>query len=69
MKGAVIQKGSCIINSIIGWKCKIGPWAHLNSLTVLGEDVTVKEMCILSGVKVCTHKSIDKSILQPQNII
>lgn len=69
MKGAFIKKGACITNSIVGWKCRIGAWVHLSNLTVLGEDVTIKDMCILNGVKVCPHKSIDKSYLQPQNVI
>jgi mannose-1-phosphate guanylyltransferase len=42
--------GKCVINdsayvegSIIGWKSKIGRWARLDGLCVLGEDVTVSD--------------------------
>lgn len=69
MQGTTIQKGACISNAIVGWKCKVGSWVHLKSLTVLGEDVTVKDTVVLNGAMVCPHKTVDKSYFEPTNII
>ncbi|OHT10123.1 Nucleotidyl transferase family protein [Tritrichomonas foetus] len=69
MANSVIGKGSCIQGSIVGWKNKIGSWVHLNSLCVFGEDVTIKDKCILNGVMVCPHKTIDQCYYQPEKII
>ena len=67
--GTTIHKGSCIQGSIVGWNCNICPWVHLNRLCILGEDVTVKDRCILNGALVCPHKTIDQCYFQPEKII
>jgi len=47
-----------IEGSIIGWKCKIGKWVRINGLTVLGEDVELKDECYLNGTMILPHKAI-----------
>jgi len=44
----IIGQNSLIENSIIGWKSHIGKWCRIQELSVLGEDVTVKDEIILS---------------------
>ena len=38
-----VGNGTYIENTIISWKCKIGSWARIEGLTVLAEEVTVKD--------------------------
>lgn len=54
MEGSVLDKHSCVLNSIIGLNCKVGPWARIDgepeadrpvkghiTTSVLATDVTV----------------------------
>ena len=61
LAGSVIQSHSCIKGSIIGWRCKIGRWVWIEDLTVLGENVQIKDELYLKGVLICPNKEISKS--------
>ncbi|CAL0314864.1 unnamed protein product [Lupinus luteus] len=39
MQRAWIKKHACISGSIIGWHSTVGQWAHVENMTILGEDV------------------------------
>ena len=67
--GAVIGSGVCIDTCIIGWRSKIGNWARLAQMCVLGEDVTVKDKMVLNGVIVCPHRIIDHCYYSPDKVI
>jgi len=68
--GSVSLNDGCYIrNSIIGWHSKIGRWARLQDMCVLGEDVTVRDEVCLNGAIICPHKSIDKDELEKDKII
>jgi mannose-1-phosphate guanylyltransferase len=69
MAGAVIGVGTLIIDSIVGWRGKIGRWVTLSSHTLLGEDVTVKDRLVLVGTAVLPHKSVERSYFEPNIII
>lgn len=69
MEGTTIGRGTLIQDSIVGWHGKIGSWVHVNSLCVFGDDVTVRDKCVLNGVIVCPHRVVDKSYYQPDKII
>ena len=68
-EGAVIGSGVCIDTCIIGWRSKIGNWARLAEMCVLGADVTVKDKMVLNGVTVCPHRVIDHCYYQPDKVI
>lgn len=65
----VIYSNSWLENCIVGWKCVIGKWVRMERMTVLGENVTVNDECYLYGVQVLPHKSITKSIYEPQIVM
>ena len=46
-QNCVVGENSYIDGSIIGWKSNIGKWCRIQELSVLGEDVTVKDEMLL----------------------
>lgn len=64
-----IKPHAWIKDSIIGWRCTVGSWARLDAVTVLGEDVEVKDELYLNGARVLPHKSITASVQEPQIIM
>ena len=46
-QNCVVGENSYIEGSIIGWKSHIGKWCRIQELSVLGEDVTVKDEMLL----------------------
>jgi len=58
-----------IQGSLIGWKSTIGKWVRINGLTVIAEDVQVKDECFLNGIMVLPHKGVTTSFLNPGHII
>ena len=46
-QNCVVSENSYIDGSIIGWKSHIGKWCRIQELSVLGEDVTVKDEMLL----------------------
>ena len=43
--------------------------ARLENVTVLGQDVNVKDEIYLNGVRILPHKSISTSVPEPQIIM
>ena len=54
---------------IVGWQSRVGQWARCENVTVLGEDVKVKDEIYLNGVRVLPHKSIKESLPDPQIVM
>lgn len=69
MSGATLRSHSCITSSIVGWRSVIGSWVRMEGVTVLGEDVQVKDELYINGGKVLPHKSISASIPEPAIIM
>ncbi|EFJ24691.1 hypothetical protein SELMODRAFT_267755 [Selaginella moellendorffii] len=69
MRGAQIRKHSCVSGSIIGWHSKLGQWTRIENMTVLGEDVQVKDELYSNGGVVLPHKEIKTSILKPEIVM
>lgn len=69
LEGARISSHSWLDSCIVGWKCHVGRWVRMENVTVLGEDVIVKDELYLNGVKVLPHKSIGASVSEPQIIM
>jgi mannose-1-phosphate guanylyltransferase len=69
MEGCVVKSHAWIKSAIVGWRCTIGAWARLEGITVLGEDVMVKDELYLNGARVLPHKSIKASVPEPTIIM
>ena len=64
-----ISYHSWLESCIVGWRCHVGRWVRMENVTVLGEDVIVKDELYLNGAKVLPNKSIGNSIPEPQIIM
>ncbi|WVO17320.1 mannose-1-phosphate guanyltransferase [Cryptococcus depauperatus] len=69
MSNATIREHSWIANSIIGWNSTVGRWTRVENITVLGDDVTIKDELYVNGASVLPHKSISSSITEPRIVI
>jgi len=69
MKGARVKSHAWLESCIIGWQSKVGMWSRLENVTVLGEDVNVKDEIYLNGVRILPHKTIKESCPEPQIIM
>jgi mannose-1-phosphate guanylyltransferase len=61
LNGAKVKKHSWVCDSIIGWKSTVGAWVRMEGLTVLGEDVQIKDELFINGTIILPHKSIGES--------
>lgn len=64
-----IKAHSWVSDSIIGWQSVIGKWVRMEGLTVLAEDVVVKDELYLNGCIVLPHKGITSSLPEKGAII
>ncbi|XP_071536489.1 mannose-1-phosphate guanylyltransferase catalytic subunit beta-like isoform X1 [Panulirus ornatus] len=69
LRGATIKSHTWLENCIIGWKCIVGQWVRMENVSVLGEDVIVKDELYVNGGMVLPHKSIGASVLEPKIIM
>lgn len=69
MKDATVKSHSWVHNSIIGWKSAVGRWVRMEGVSVLGENVNVKDEIYLNGAKVLPHKSLSESIPEPNVVM
>eukprot|EP00753_Platysulcus_tardus_P022584 PLAT9788.1.p2 GENE.PLAT9788.1~~PLAT9788.1.p2 ORF type:complete len:388 (-),score=156.51 PLAT9788.1:174-1337(-) len=69
MAGAVIRSHSWIKSSIIGWQSTVGRWCRIEGVTVLGEDVHIKDELFINGGMILPHKTIKESIAEPGTIV
>ncbi|CAH1783780.1 unnamed protein product [Owenia fusiformis] len=69
LKGATIKSHSWLESCIIGWTSTVGQWARMENVTVLGEDVIVKDELYINGGRILPHKSIGASVPEPQIIM
>ncbi|WWC65236.1 mannose-1-phosphate guanyltransferase [Kwoniella dejecticola CBS 10117] len=66
LSNAVVRDHAWIANSIIGWNSNVGRWTRVENITVLGDDVTIKDELYVNGASVLPHKSISTSITEPR---
>lgn len=59
MAGATVSDYSLVTGSIIGWKSSIGKWCRVTGLSVIAEDVQVKDDTYLNGTKILPHKGVN----------
>lgn len=69
LRGATIKSHAWLESCIIGWGSRVGKWARMENVTVLGEDVNVKDEIYLNGVRVLPHKGIGASLPEPQIVM
>ncbi|KXJ30222.1 mannose-1-phosphate guanyltransferase beta-B [Exaiptasia diaphana] len=69
LRDSVIKSHSWIQSSIIGWRSQVGQWVRMEGVSVLGEDVTVKDELYINGGRILPHKSISNSSPDPQIIM
>ncbi|KAA8534168.1 hypothetical protein F0562_031639 [Nyssa sinensis] len=69
MRGVRIKKHACLSSSIIGWHSTVGQWARVENMTILGEDVHVRDEIYSNGGVVLSHKEIKSSILKPEIVM
>lgn len=66
---AIVHSNSWLESCIIGWRCNVGQWVRMEGITVLGEDVIVKDETYINGGQVLPHKNIGDSVRTPQIIM
>lgn len=59
MAGAKVGTASYIDGSIVGWKSEVHNWCRVMNVTVIAEDVKIKDCTFLNGTKVLPHKDVD----------
>lgn len=65
----LIFKNAWVKDSIIGWYSSVGRWARIDNITVLGEDVHVKDEIFVNGGSVLPHKSVGENIMEPRIVM
>ena len=68
LEGTKVHRGAWIKSSLVGWHSSIGKWARLEAGTVLGEDVTIADDCLVQSAIVFPHKGV-KDYPKPNEII
>jgi len=69
LEGSEVKDYSFMDGSILGWKSTIGKWCRVTSLTVIAEDVQVKDQTYLNGTKILPHKGVNGSHPEAGKII
>ncbi|KAF5289563.1 hypothetical protein FQA39_LY15010 [Lamprigera yunnana] len=69
LSDAKIRSHSWLENCIIGWHCCVGRWVRMEGISVLGDDVIVKDELYINGGQVLPHKNISSSVPEPQIIM
>jgi mannose-1-phosphate guanylyltransferase len=69
LEGSRVKDHSWVYSSIVGWHSTVGRWCRLEGVTVLGEDVNVKDEIFINGGRILPHKSISDNITEPQIIM
>lgn len=69
MRDAKVKSHARLESCIIGWESVVGQWSRLENVTVLGQDVQIKDEVYVNGAKVLPHKTIKESIHEPKVIM
>lgn len=64
-----IKPHAYVKNSIIGWNSTVGRWARVENVSVLGDDVEVKDEIYVNGGRVLPHKTIAGNVEKPEIIM
>ncbi|KAI9092593.1 nucleotide-diphospho-sugar transferase [Phlyctochytrium arcticum] len=69
MSNSTISNNAMVKHSIVGWSSRVGQWARLDRITVLGEDVSIADEICLNGACVLPHKSVSENIMEPRIVM
>lgn len=69
MENCTVKSHSRIEQSIIGWNSRVGRWCLVTNVSVLGEDVGLKDEVYVNGARILPHKTIGNDILDPTIIM
>lgn len=69
LENSKLGTGTFVSRSIVGWNNRIGSWCHIEDISVLGDDVEVKDGIIMIGTKVLPNKDVGEHQLQPSIIM
>jgi len=69
MEGSTIKPHAHVRQTIVGWSSTVGSWARTENVTVLGDDVEVKDEIYVNGGRVLPHKSISANVEKPEIIM
>lgn len=67
--GSTVGKGAYIHKSIIGWNNTVGAHAHIDNVTVTGDDVQIAPELIINGARVLPNKGVKASVEKPEVIM
>lgn len=62
LSNSTVKAHSLVKSTIVGWASTVGQWCRLEGVTVLGDDVEVKDEIYINGGKVLPHKSISSNV-------
>jgi len=67
LPGVELEERACVLNSIVGWRSRVGPWARVEGsdpaehITILGEGVVAQpEICVRDCI-VLPHKELSRN--------
>jgi len=69
LANSTIKPHAYVKNSIVGWNSKVGKWARIENVSVLGDDVEVKDEIYVNGGRVLPHKTIAGNVEKPEIIM
>jgi len=64
-----IKRHAFIRNSIIGWQNVIGQWVRIEGVSVVAQDVTIKDELFINESMILPHKNIQQSIPNAGTIV
>jgi mannose-1-phosphate guanylyltransferase len=62
LKNSKVKDHAWIKSTIVGWNSTVGRWARLENVTVLGDDVTIRDEIYINGGSILPHKEIKANI-------
>lgn len=69
MSQTEIKRHVFIRNSIIGWQNVIGNWVRIEGVSVVAQDVQVKDEIFINESMILPHKNIQQSIPNAGTIV
>jgi len=69
MSNVTIKSHTWITDSIIGWSSVVGRWVRIEGVTVLAEDVTVKDEVYINGCSILPHKGVTTNLPEKGTIL
>jgi len=69
MDDARVKDFAWVERSIVGWRSVVGRWVRMENVSVLGDDVQIKDELFINGASILPHKSLSASVPQPTIIM